>query len=272
MKKMLLVFFLYSIQVSFVFSQAIKNRGSISLLVGAAFPVGKFSGTDLYDKSSGFANTGESVYASYSKLLSKNWGISVDILAQRNPLNTGAFENKFSQLKIYQGFSLGSDPNNPPPAAYSIYPNWKFEKKAWLYGAFFVGVNGRFAIGDSKKIDLVLKAMPGIVYAKSPELKGSSFTDTATAVIIQSKSSGFGFIYSISGGLNYHLTRSLFLSSDVKYVGTNQITFKDIKATLTTTKGSYNSQGYSIQQSVTTVDSKQIISSINLSVGVGIKL
>jgi len=271
MKKILLAFFLCSTQVSFVLSQTIKDGGSISLLVGPAFPTGKFSSTDLYDKSSGFAKIGESALISYSNLLSKEWGISVDILGQRNPLNTSAFENTFSQLKLYQGFSLGPDRNNPPPVAYSVYSNWKFEKKAWLFGALLLGGNGQFAVGNSTKFQLLAKTSLGMVYVKLPGLNGSSITDTATAHIEQSKSSGFGFIYSISGGLNYYLNKSVFLSSALKYVGTNEITFKDVKTTLTTIKAS-GSLGYSIQQSVTTSDGRQMMSSINLSVGVGIKL
>ena len=247
MNKILLLVFFYLTQVGLAFSQTIKDRGLISLSVGSAFAVGKFSSKDLYDNSSGFAKIGQSVSFSYSRLLSKNWGISGDIHGQRNPLNTNAIESDFSHAKIYQEFSFGSDPNNPPPqTTYTIYPSWKFDRKTWLYGALLLGGNGQFALDRSNRVNLITKVMFGAVFAKSPELRGSSVTDTATAYILQSKSSAFGFIYSFGGGLNYYLNKAIFLSSALTYIGTTQITFKDVKASLTTTKGTIGSPGYSI--------------------------
>lgn len=273
MKKNLLLFSFFLIQVSFVFSQSIKDRGSITLSVGPAFPIGKFSNKNLYDQSSGFAKIGESVLLSYSKPLSNNWGILVDIHGQRNPLNTNAFESSFSQTKIYQGIYSSSDPNNPPPqTSYKIYPNWRFEKKSWLYGALLLGGQRQFKIDNSDKINLFAKIMIGAIYAKTPKLNGSSITDTASAHIEQSKSSAFGFAYSFSGGLNYNLTKTVFLTSTLAYIGTNQMKFKDVKTILTTTKGIYGRPEYSNQQSTTTGNGKQIISSINIFVGIGIKI
>jgi hypothetical protein len=274
MKKILLLFSLTTFQINFIFAQRIKDKGSISVSVGPALPVGKFSAKDITDNLAGFAKIGQSVSVSYSKLLSKNWGIAIDLRGQRNPLNTTALKNSLSTTKIYQGILSGSIfPNIPPPqASYTFYPNWQFEKKAWLYGALLLGPTGQFVIDQSKKITLTTKAMLGAVYAKSPVLKGSSITDTATASIEQSKSSAFGFAYSFSGGVNYSLNKKVFLSAALTYAGTNQITFKEVTTTVTATKGSFASPGFSVSQSIITADGKQPISSINLLLGVGIKL
>jgi hypothetical protein len=275
MKKILLLFSLIAFQITFVFSQVKKDRGSISISVGPALPVGKFSAKDINDNLAGFAKMGQSVSVSYSKLLSKNWGIAIDLRGQRNPLNTTALQNSLSTARISQGISFlsGSVTNIPPPQlATVIYPNLQFEKKAWLYGALLLGPTGQFAIDQSKKITLITKAMLGAVYAKSPVLKGSSITDTATVRIDQSKSSAFGFIYSFSGGVNYSLNKKVFLSAALTYAGTNQIIFKEVTTTVTATKGSFASPGFSVSQSIITADGKQPISSINLLFGVGIKL
>jgi hypothetical protein len=274
MKKILLLFSLIAFQITFVFSQAKKDRGSISISVGPALPVGKFSAKDINDNLAGFAKMGESVSISYSKLLSKNWGIAIDLRGLRNPLNTMALQNSLSTTKIYQGILSGSIFQNipPPQVSYPIYPNWQFEKQAWLYGALLLGPTGQFIIDQSKKITLTTKAMLGAVYAKSPVLKGSSITDTATARIEQSKSSAFGFMYSFSGGVNYSLNKKVFLSAALTYAGTNQITFKEVTTTVTTTKGSFASPGFSVSQSLITADGKQPISSINLLLGIGINL
>jgi hypothetical protein len=274
MKKILLLLSLTAFQNTFVFSQAKKDKGSISVSFGPALPVGKFSAKDINDNVAGFAKLGQSVSVSYSKLLSKNWGIAIDLRGQRNPLNTRALQNSLSTTTIYQGILVaGSGLNFPPPQfTQVIYPNWQFEKQAWLYGALLLGPTGQFVIDQSKKITLITKAMLGAVYAKSPVLKGSSITDTATARIEQSKSSAFGFMYSFSGGVNYSLNKKIFLSAALTYAGTNQITFKNVTSSLFTTKGNFTSPGFSVQQSTITADGKQPISSINLLVGIGIKL
>jgi hypothetical protein len=274
MKKTLLLFSLAAFQITFVFSQRIKDKGCISISVGPALPAGKFSSKDLNDKLSGFTKMGESVSISYSKLLSKNWGIAIDVRGQRNPLNTTALQNSLSSSTIYQGIPVaGSGLNFPPPQfTQVVYPNWQFEKQAWLYGALLLGPTAQFTVDQSKKITLITNAMIGAVYAKSPVIKGSSITDTATARIEQSKSSAFGFIYSFSGGINYSLNKKIFLSAALTYAGTNQITFKDVTSSLFTTKGNFTSASFSAQQSTTTADGKQPISSINLLLGIGIKL
>lgn len=272
MNKILLFVFFSLLHIGLLFSQSTKDNGSLSLSVGPAVAIGKFAAKDLNRSSSGFAKTGESVSLSYSKLLSKHWGFSLDIHGQRNPLNTNALESSFSQAKIYDGLIFSPGTNPPPQSNYAIYPNWKFEKKPWLSGALLAGVNGQFALDKPGKVNLVTKVMLGAVYVTSPGLSGSSMTDIATANISQNKSSGFGFIYSVSGGLNYYVSNAIFLCSSLAYIGTNQITFKDVKQILTTAKGSAGSPEYSVQQSTTTGSSKQMISSVNLSFGIGIKL
>lgn len=272
MNKILLFVFFSLLHVGLLFSQTTKDNGCLSLSVGPAVAVGKFAAKDLDKSSSGFAKTGESVSLSYSKILSKHWGFSVDIHGQRNPLNTNALESSFSQAKISQGVVFGTGTNPPPQSDYAIYANWKFEKKPWLFGALLAGLNGQSALDKPVKMNLVTKVMLGAVYATSPGLSGSSMTDMATANISQNKSSGFGFIYSVSGGLNYYVSNAIFLSSSLVYIGTNQLTFKDVKQILTTTKGTAGSPEYSVQQSTNTGNSKQMISSVNLSLGIGIKL
>ncbi|CAN5417047.1 hypothetical protein BH10BAC3_BH10BAC3_19060 [soil metagenome] len=273
MRKILLLIFYCLTQISFAFSQATKERDNICISIGIANPIGGFSSTELPDSKSGFAKIGESVSLCYSKPVTREWSFVAHLHAQRNPLNTSAFEKDLSQAKIYQGFYFFSDPNNPPPqTSYKIYPDWKFEKKSWLCSALLLGGQRQFNAGKPDGIHLFGRVMIGAVYANSPKISGSSFTDVATAHIEQSKSSAFGFAYSIGGGVNYNFTKTMFLTSSLTYFGTNQLTFKDVKATLTTTEGSFGSPEYSVQQSAMTGNAKQIISAVNISVGIGIKL
>jgi len=123
MNRVLLFLFSVIIQTTSTFSQT-NNRGSVALLIGPAFPTGHFQNNNLYDESSGFAKTGETISLEYTKALSKYWAVLINLAGQRNPLNTEEFESSFSKAKIYQGFYFGSDPNNPPSQNnYRIYPN-----------------------------------------------------------------------------------------------------------------------------------------------------
>lgn len=272
MKKISFIIFSLVLQATMASAQEHK-KSEISFSFGPAFAVGKFANTDFLDNTSGFAKPGEAISASYLHPFSKNWKFVVSLSGQRNPINTNAFETTFSTAKIYQGFSFGSDPNHPPSQTnYAVYPNWHFEKKSWLLGSLQVGALKEFSTSGQNKLSPTIKATVGAVYASSPLLKGSSVTDTATAIIEQSKSSGVGLIYTIGGGINYSLTKKVFLFATLDYCGTSSLKFKDIKSTLTTTKGTSGSPAYSIQQTMTTTYGKQTFSSINILFGISLEL
>lgn len=249
------------------------KKSEISFSAGPAFAIGKFAKTNLFDNSSGFAKAGETIAASYLHPLSDNWKLVVQLSGQRNPINTTAFENAFSKAKIYQGFSLGSDPANPPSQTnYTVYPNWHFDKKSWLLGSLQIGALRQFSSFAQRKLSPAIKATIGAVYTSSPLLKGSSMTDTAIAVIEQSKSSGIGIIYTIGGVVKYSLTKKVFLFTTLDYCSTSKLKFKNIRSTLTTTKGSNGSPDYSVQQTVTNTNGQQTIGSINLMAGISLVL
>ena len=272
MKKIPIIVLTLISQANMILAQ--ENRKSeISFSVGSAFAIGKFANTDFFNNSSGFAKSGEAIAISYLHTFSKNCKFIFNISGQRNPINTTAFEATLSKSKIYQGFTFGSDPNNTPSqTTFAVYPNWHFDKKSWLLGALQIGVLRRFSTSGKNKLSPMIKATIGAVYASSPNLKGISVTDTATAIIEQSKSSGIGLIYTIGGGVNYSLTNKIFLFTTLDYCGTNNIIFKDIKSTLITTKGTFGSPGNSIQQTVVTTNGKQTISSINILFGISLVL
>jgi hypothetical protein len=254
------------------FSQNNIDKGSFAVSIGPAFPVGAYAAKDLSKPSSGFAKIGQSASVTYDRLLEKHFGFSAALHLQRNPLNTKAFETIFSQTKIYQGFWAGS-PNQPPPSLpYTIYPNWKFEKRSWFFGSLRLGAFAQFYPKGSSNIVFITKAMIGVIYAASPRLVGNSITDTATAHIEQSKSSAFGFTYSVSGGIKYNLHKRVFLLTNLEFMGTNNIRFRDVKVSIITFKGSPGSPDYSGQQSLTTTDGKQVISSLNINIGIGLRL
>ena len=169
--------------------------------------------------------------------------------------------------------SVGSDPNQPPPPSPPVkYPNWKFQKRSWLSGALLMGGCGEFASTESSGFSIVTKLMLGPVYVESPEIRGSSITDTTTATYEQTSSSSFGLAYLLSGGIRLHINKRLYFLTSLEYMGTNRMKFDDIEATLTTTKGVLGEPGFIITQAKTTGSGKQTISTINMVAGIAIRL
>jgi len=252
MKKIFLVFFTCLIQSTFSFAQT-NDNGSVSLLVGPAFPLGKFASKNASDKLAGFAKTGQAFSLSYTKLISKRSGIVVDIHGQRNSIDTKAFESSLAKI-------------------FAQYPNWKVSKESWLHGALLLGGIGQFPLGVSNKVSLITKTMIGVMYSKSPGLKGSSVDGTAFAAIEQTKKLAIGFTYSLGGGINCDITERLFFTSLVSYNGTNKMTYKNVRTTTFTSQGTPGSPDHAVQQSISTMNGNQVITSINLQAGLGIGL
>ncbi len=253
------------------FSQ--KNNKYFSVVTGASLPIGNFGNDDITDDKAGVAKLGQAGSISYAQLTGKKLGFAITIQGQRSPIDTKAAEKKFSELNFNRGIlSVGTDPNQPPPPSPPVkYPNWKFEKRSWLSGALLLGGYGEFTAVGSSGFSFITKAMLGPVYAESPAIKGSSITDTATAVYEQTSSSSFGLAYLLSGGIKLHLNKRLYFLTSLEYMGTNNMTFDDIEATLTTTKGTPGG-GFTISQSKVTGSGKQTISTINLVAGIAFRL
>ena len=270
MQKLLtLIFFLLTIFNCYPQS---KNKGYIALSIGPALPVGNFGSKDLNSNWSGFANIGEFANFSFSHLIVKHVGFSVIWHGQRNPLNTKSLAGEFSKHPIYQLQFVASDGTTPPPPSppsYKYYKNWKFDKGSWLCGSLLIGGYSSFPVKKLTNLSFISKALIGVVFAKSPKLNGTSTSDTSSARAEQTSSSGSGFSYLISGGIKYDLKKICFLVN-LDYLATNKIRFHDIKSTLTTVEDPNGLPSY--QQSSVTTDGRQNIGTINLSIGIGLRL
>jgi hypothetical protein len=249
-----------------------KNNGTIVFSIGPSFPVGKYASKDIMSNSAGLAKTGETASLSFYSKRKKQFGFTVAMQAQRNPLNTKALENGFSQAKFSQFVVFASNGTMPPPpSSYTTYPNWKFDKHAWLAASLLAGCYAEFASHNSS-LSFILKGMIGGLYVSSPKLNGKSITDTATASFEQNSKSGIGFTCLLGSGIKYQLSKKLSLYSDLEYAGTNDIKFKKIHGVFFTTHGSPGSPNYSVSQATITADRRQKITNINFRIGMGLRL
>lgn len=274
MKKLIPCAAVFLLLISKGFCQQHAQDGYLSLTLGPAFAIGNYSGKTLNSSNaSGFAKTGQAANITYDHLLGHYFGLTAILRGQRNPLDTRALEAKFSEAKFYQAIWFGQSPTQPPPAIpYSTYPNWKFDKKAWLSASLLIGGYGEFEIKKASPLAIIVRLTAGAIYARSPELNGQSITDTATAHITQSRGSAFGLSYITAAGLKYKIAKGVCLLATAEYFETSTLKFKDVVVTTTTTHGTPGLPNYSVAQSRSTGTAQQKISSINITAGIGIQL
>src|SRR5260221_7001671 len=248
-----------------------KNNGTFVFSVGPSFPVGNYSIKDITNNSAGLAKPGETASLSFYSQRKKQFGFIVAIQAQRNPLNTKALENGFSKAQFSRSVFFSSNGTTAPPPSYTTYPNWKFDKHAWLAASLLAGCYAEFASRNSS-LSFIFKGMIGGVYASSPKVNGKSITDTATAYYEQNSKSGIGISYLMGGGIKYQLSKKLSLHGELEYAESNDIKFKKIKTVLFTSHSSPGSPNYSVAQSIVTANGTQKITSINFRIGIGLRL
>lgn len=251
-------------------AQTIDHKSQLNFSLGPSFPIGQFANKNIYNDKAGIAGSGGTLTISYTYLMKKNIGFAVSLLGQVNPLNTHSMEESFAELK-FASFVIGWG-TGPPSAPTGVsYPDWKFKKASWKLGALLAGGYGEFKT-NSSKLTFTTKAIIGLVYAVSPKVDGSSITDTSNVHVTQSSESAFGFGYSLSGGIKIKLNKKMNFTSGLEYFGTNNITFKNIVASVTGVKNPSNPATMTAWQSTVASNSKQTISSLNLLVGLSLQL
>lgn len=271
MQKTLLLTFSLLLLAFQSIAQGLFGKHTIAISVGPSVPVGAFADKKTTQETAGFAQTGLQVNASYVHRVSKHFGIAAMLFGQRHALDTKAMEQEFAQMGFSTGVYTGPDPFPTPEPTYTYYPNWQFDKNAWLTGSLLLGVEGGFPVKGSRALSIITRAMLGAAYATSPELEGSSVTDTATARYEMESGSGFGLSYLLRGGIQYGVNDKISLLFSADYLGTSGITFPDVKATFTAAKydNGFPSQ---MSQSTITADGRQKIATVNFNIGIGLKL
>jgi len=275
MKGLFLTIILALLLGHFSYAQQSRPQGVLSFSIGPSLPAGGFANDDAMARSAGFAKTGGNVHFTYSKLLGNKFGFTARLLGQINPLNTSSLERSFSSVKIgAEGYFWSGSTTSPPPAFFgTVYPDWQFEKGSWKMASLQVGTFAELPLGKGDKISFIPRMMFGAAMVAMPALNGSSTTDTARATAYQDKGTSFGFSYTISGGLKFKLSKNIYLLTEAEYLSTSDIKWEDTKAVITTVKRSPDNPFiYNFSQSTVVGTAAQKISTVNLSVGIGLHL
>lgn len=269
MKKPLLISIVYCISIT-AHSQEMKSN-YVSFSAGLAMPVGSFASNNLSNQSAGFAKAGEHISLAWSKLTSTNFGFTVSLAGQLNPIN---LKSMLGQLKIGNqsgGFGGTIPPVITQPTGGTIYNNWNFKSKSWLTASLQGGVYSETPFSANKKIKGLGKVTVGALYAKLPALNADASNDTSMVTISQSSASSLGFSYTLGAGIKYMLNQKLSFVGTLSYLGTPALTFKNVSANITQVKNP-GSMIPSYSQSVSTGNTKQAFNILNISVGLGLEL
>ena len=254
-----------------VSAQHSTGNGSFELTIGASLPFSKYASGETKVHNKGYAKIGEAINLSYFHPTKNKVGLLVMFLGQRNPLNTKALENKYSNssynsLTSFFGAGTYPFPNPPPPMPEVYYKNWAFNKDAWYSASLLVGAYTGLPISKEEKLSMTLKAGIGAAYVSSPEYRGVTHTDTSVVSILQQSNHAFGFAYSISPGLLYAFKPGTSISFHVNYFGTAAMNFDKMK-----TSGRIETEGGitgSVSTWMFTSDVEQSVQTINLAIGI----
>jgi hypothetical protein len=270
MKKLQLIISLLLLIKLFSYGQTHKNSTQLNVSIGPAFPIGQFANGDIYKKKAGFASTGAILNVSCLAPTKKRIGFVASFYGQINPVSRKNLERSFANFQFGSVVAWNGSGTPPTPQG-TTYPNWKFRASSWEIGSLMAGGYAESKI-KSEKVKLISKASLGFIYAMSPKIEGSSITDTATAYFAQSSESGFGFSFLIEELLRFKVNNKINFLVGAEYLGTHKIKFKDVVTKTYTVKYPNDPGRMVVTQGIFTSDSRQKISSINIIVGICLKL
>ncbi len=269
--KQLVLILICSLALMDVLAQHDRHETSLSLTFGGSIPVGPFSSTKLLDNSAGYAKPGEAVNLSLTHHLTRELAVMATLYGQRNAINTSLLARQYASLAIPFYYN-GNGPN--------YYPNYSFDKKNWELASFLLGIDASLVNLPESKWSLRAKALIGFAYVQLPKVNGNSKTDTPYLIIKQQSATAFGAAFNFGIGAEYRCSNKWALLFNVEYFGTSTITFKNVGEFIAATNGGLNVPGFydlsnsrlPIQALEAVSNNKQSIGTLNLQIGIGLKL
>jgi hypothetical protein len=268
MKQRILLTAIMLLSVFYSFSQEhslpLQDRGSLALSIGPAFPVGEFANSNANDPASGLAKVGGLADLTYMHPFARpDFGYTVSLRARMNSINSSSLRQLY--IDRYQGY------------------NWDVSAKPWETAAAMIGLyhrssvpRGQFFMNESVRLGVAEALLPeetitGITQS-SPNPSGPDYVQGMNK---KKYTTTFTFMLRIGGGVQ--LSDKLSLVANVDYWWLDPV-FRNITQTLTTASGfalpnNLNlGNATSISRSESTADYTQNMSSIDLSIGLALRL
>jgi hypothetical protein len=231
-----LLFFILIITLTGSASLA-QDKGYIAVSVGPSIPTGDFASKDMGNESAGFANTGAIFDISFGYKIGKNFGVSALLRGQANNADAQAISDEMAK-RLTPGI------NNTVSAG------------SWGVGGLLVGGYASFPI--IKQLSFESRLMTGFVSATSPGMTINLSSQSSSAWVKQSSSSGIGLAYLAGIGIKYDVASRVCLISNIDFLGSN-LQFDDVE--LTNSLGAVEKNSYT-----------QTFGAVNIGFGVGYRL
>ena len=234
--KLLLMLKKYSLLVillSFVTYSNAQDKGYIGLSVGPSFPMGDYGSSSFNNADAGLAQTGLMLDLSFGYKLGNNFGIAALLRTQANPIDEDVFD-----VFSFPGISM------------------TVKTEPWGIVNFLFGGYATVPIGEVK-VNFDARALLGFAGATSPELDMTISDGVTSEWVRQSSETSTSFAYLFGAGFRFNVGSKICLLTNIDYSSTSA------EFDVTTTSSAGESETGSIEQTLSTV---------NLSVGVGIRL
>lgn len=239
-----------------------EGKRQITLSVAPAFPLDKWAEKEAPVESAGFASSGQSFHLRYSNDFSANWGWFLMLKGQRNQLNADKLSN-YHNTHPFPIERMVVGPGPAPPAEVDI-ENWSFKKKNWMTATAMAGFYRLIPAG--KRSVLLPELGLGLIYAKLPDFLGTAQDGNQSASLTRKGNHGVGLAYSVGLSARHSLNAKYDLFSSMAYFGSSAVKLNNISTTRFYTNGTI------VSEAVTITDHQQVFASLNLYIGVGMKL
>lgn len=225
------------------------GRRRLTLSVAPAFPLGKWAEKGESIATAGYASSGQSFHLRYTFDFSTKWGWFAMLKGQRNELNTDKLSNYHNTSFPVDGELMGS---------------WSFKKKNWMTAT---AMGGFYRILPAGNRSVFLPELGlGLIYAKLPDFLGTAQEGNRNTSLTRKGKHGVGLAYSVGLNARHRLNEKYDIFSSLAYFGSSAVSFSDIRTTW------FYANSTTMAQTITTKDHRQIFASLNLYIGVGMRL
>jgi hypothetical protein len=240
-----------------------QKNNTLHLSLGGALPIGKFASKDVNDPASGLANPGGLAELGYSHLLKDNhWGLTIGIRGRLNGIDNNANTSALRE-------------------AFPLY-TWSSSNSSWKALSAMAGVY--YIVPAGSRLDVRMEVSLGAASCYLPEYTVLGILDTAhtgATAFIQAKVNkehAVTFSAMAKAGIVYHLNKRLDLLANLDFWYLDP-SFKHVTQTVIVVDQLVIPGVISVSNSASppniaseTRDYKQNMSTLNLTVGVGIAL
>ena len=187
------------------FAQYESRKAYAGLSIGPSIPIGDFASKNFALESAGYANTGFDFNINFAYRIASNFGFTAMVMIQ---------SSTFDDKELLNGLNTIGNVNGAPAKFTSV------EANSWSLVSFMPGIFASIPLGSNGKVVLEPRALVGLMTAISPYVKITWRENNRTYWQEQENGAGFGFGYSVGGGIRFNMSDHFALLMNADYIKT----------------------------------------------------